>query len=308
MRQLSHPAGGSGPSSAVDQIRLFRRDPELRWRYRVHEQILPVIREQGHEVRWTEIILSHRGYQTAELRERKRVRNQRLLEAELADRPDDPFTLFNLGWLHLQAGQAELALALLERCRQRLSPEISITRKLYALQAGCYRGLKRPREALAACAAGLRLFPDDVELWFLQGLVAREAGLYAGAEVAMRQALSIKPGQFFGMADPDLQGYKAWHEMALICRAVRRDAEAEAWWRKVVAAQPGCQPAWHGLGYLYLDRGRWSDLETAARHLGPVEGALLRSKGYLARGEFVAARVAAEEALAHEPHSFRGQL
>jgi hypothetical protein len=30
----------------VDHVRLFRNHPKIRWRYRVHEQILPAIREQ----------------------------------------------------------------------------------------------------------------------------------------------------------------------------------------------------------------------------------------------------------------------
>src|SRR5262249_5134612 len=44
------PDRESQSTTEVDHIRLFRNRPELRWRYRVHEQILPALRELKGEV------------------------------------------------------------------------------------------------------------------------------------------------------------------------------------------------------------------------------------------------------------------
>src|SRR5262249_8695322 len=44
MKCRCQPEPGSDTATVVDHIRLFRNDPRIRWRYRVHEQILPAVR------------------------------------------------------------------------------------------------------------------------------------------------------------------------------------------------------------------------------------------------------------------------
>ena len=94
-------------ATVVDHVRLFPRRSDVRWAYRVHEQILPALRKAGVAVRWSDVTVRHTGYvdPAAHLRDRK-ARNAThgriLLEADLRDRPDDPFVLFNLGAIALE--------------------------------------------------------------------------------------------------------------------------------------------------------------------------------------------------------------
>jgi len=44
MKCLCLPDPASGTATVVDHVRLFRNHPEIRWKYRVHEQILPAVR------------------------------------------------------------------------------------------------------------------------------------------------------------------------------------------------------------------------------------------------------------------------
>ena len=44
-------ADGSGGETVVDHIRLFPLRPDIRWTYRVHEQIMPALRRAGIPVR-----------------------------------------------------------------------------------------------------------------------------------------------------------------------------------------------------------------------------------------------------------------
>src|SRR5205085_9412231 len=113
-----------------DHIRLFRNHPDLRWRYRVHEQILPAVRRLHGEVRWSDVVIHHVGYQDAALRRRKLDRDLRLLNLENAEQPDDPFTLFNLGSVYEELGQVREALPMLERSLERSQPGDSIVREL----------------------------------------------------------------------------------------------------------------------------------------------------------------------------------
>jgi hypothetical protein len=105
MKCLCLPDPVSGSATVVDHVRLFRNHPAVRWEYRVHEQILPAVRRQGGEVRWADAVIHHAGYQDPVLRRRKLERDLRLLHLEDGDRPDDPFTLFNLGSVYQELGR-----------------------------------------------------------------------------------------------------------------------------------------------------------------------------------------------------------
>ena len=88
---------GTGGDTVVDHIRLFPIRPDIRWTYRVHEQILPALRRAEIPVRWTDLVVRHTGYVDKALRSRKLDRDTKILMRELEDRPDEPFVLFNLG-------------------------------------------------------------------------------------------------------------------------------------------------------------------------------------------------------------------
>ena len=88
---------GSGGDTVVDHIRLFPLIEGVRWTYRVHEQILPALKRAGVPLEWTDITVRHTGYSDRALRFRKLDRDRRILREELAERPDDPFTLVQPG-------------------------------------------------------------------------------------------------------------------------------------------------------------------------------------------------------------------
>src|SRR5262249_44267069 len=171
---LPGPEGGA--ATVVDHVRLFRNLPEVRWRYRVHEQILPAVRGVGGEVRWADVVIRHTGYQDPALRRAKLDRDLRLLRLDEQEHPTDPFIQFNLGSVLQELGKYEEALVPLGKSLRASHPADSIVRKLYALVAGCQRALGRRREALAACRAGREHYPDDAELLFLEGLRLRDLG------------------------------------------------------------------------------------------------------------------------------------
>ena len=91
------PAPGQDGDTVVDHVRLFRNDPRVRWKYRIHEQILGAVRASGGEALFSDVSVTHAGYADPALRGRKLLRDLRLLEMEYAEQPRAPFTLFNLG-------------------------------------------------------------------------------------------------------------------------------------------------------------------------------------------------------------------
>src|SRR5579883_235044 len=148
LKQRSAQVRPTDPPTLVDQCRLFRHHPDIRWSYRVHEQILPAIGRLGHPVRFTDICIDHSGYTDPATRAHKDERNLRLLHLEEAEQPDDPFTLFNLGWAYHARGQPGRALAYLHKSLERADPTATIVRKLYSLIAQTHERQGQRREAL----------------------------------------------------------------------------------------------------------------------------------------------------------------
>ena len=122
MRQRSTRAAPLRVMPSCSQCRLFRNLPGIRWEYRVHEQIQPAVERCGGKVRPTEIFIEHSGYEDAAVYLRKLKRNVRLLLLEDQERPDDPFTLMNLGWAYKNLGQIAAAVAYYRRGLERCKP------------------------------------------------------------------------------------------------------------------------------------------------------------------------------------------
>ena len=107
--------------------------------------------------------------------------------------------------------------------------------------------------------------------------------------------------------DVGLRGYKARHNLAVLCQEEGRPAEAERHWQAALAEQSHFTPALLGLGEVYLTQQRWTDLEQLAARLGgqglAVEGEVLEARALLARKQFQAARLLLEEVIAGHPEA-----
>jgi tetratricopeptide (TPR) repeat protein len=265
------------------------------------------VRKLNGEVRWSDVVVNHVGYQDIPLRRRKLERDLRLLQLEDAEHPDHPFTLFNLGCIHQELGQMEEAIRYFQRSLARSQPADSIVRKVFALLAQCHGRLGHVNDAIEACQSGRQHYPDDAELLFQEGLLRLKAGDKSGAEKSFLRVLGTPERLHFASVDTGVRGYKSRNNLAAIYKDQGRLAEAEAQWQSALAECPGCLPAWEGLAEIYLEQRRWEALEKLASDMESAdgdsagEGAALRSRGYLARQEFGRARRVLEEAIGRCP-------
>jgi len=77
--------------TAVDHVKLIRNRPDLRFEFRIHEQILMAIRRADGNVAFTDLFVVHSGSDhTPEGRARKLERDFKLLHLDLKERPDHP--------------------------------------------------------------------------------------------------------------------------------------------------------------------------------------------------------------------------
>ncbi len=232
--------GGPAESpTVVDHVRLFPLRGDVRWTYRVHEQILPALRRAGVPVRWSDAAVRHTGYADPALRARKLARDEAILLEELRDRPGDPFVRFNLGSVAVERRDWPAALGHLNASLAASDPADSITRKLYALIARSHQMLGQVDGALAACAAGLRVDPDDAELLFREAVVRRNAGDPAGAEACWRRVLTLRRTERFASVDQGIYGHLTRRNLAALAEERGDRAGAARLWAEVLAECPG---------------------------------------------------------------------
>jgi len=119
-------APGERGAQVVEQVRLFRNDPMIRWEGRVFEQIRPAIRRSGGTVRATDIFIQHSGYEEYVGNRQKVERNLRLARLQDAEHPDDPYTLAHIGDLLFALGRVVESVPYFQRSLETLPPSAAI--------------------------------------------------------------------------------------------------------------------------------------------------------------------------------------
>ena len=201
--------------TSVDHVKLIRNHPDLRFEFRIHEQVLPSIRRLGGEVARSGLHVVHHGSNLSEQEKQgKYERDLRILAKELADRPEHPFALFNLGMTYNDKGDHELALDYLRRSIAASGASELHLRKAYAFAVASLGGLDRWAEALGLCRVGLKACPGDAELRFRQVLILHELGRNEDALAAYSELLFQSQDDYLSSIDPGIVGHKAKHNMA----------------------------------------------------------------------------------------------
>src|SRR5262249_9543312 len=150
---------------------------------------------------------------------------------EHAAKPDDAFVLFNLGQTWMDMKNPAQALPYLQKCLELTPPNRSWIRRLFDLLAQCQRWLGRKDEALAMCQRGLALFPDDIDLRFQEALWLMDRGDLAAAEPRLQRLLEPQSVErLYFSVDRGRCGFRARHNLAVVCLRRGRPAEAETQW------------------------------------------------------------------------------
>jgi GT2 family glycosyltransferase/Flp pilus assembly protein TadD len=306
----------SGEATLVDHVRLFRNRPDVRWKYRVHEQIIPAVKAAGGHVRQADVVIDHVGYLDREFRGQKHERNLRLLLMDYADDPNEPFTLFNLGWSYLESGKTAESIPYLRKSLELSHPSDSIVRKLYALLTEAHWRLRQKKEALAACRQGRKWYPDDEELLSKEAELRKSLGDLRGAEACWLRLLRGQEGAHFASVGEGARGFATRQRLAELYLKQGRLADAEAQWKEALKERPGYVPAVRGLGELYLRQQRFEDLDAFVSNLENstpsgqawLETMILKARRSLTTRQFDQARQILEQAterVPNEPYVWR---
>jgi tetratricopeptide (TPR) repeat protein len=258
MIQSSLSSNGA-PLLHVPQIRLFRKHPMVQWEYRVHEQPGPSLRRAGYDLRGTDIVVTHTGYQDSATYIRKLGYYLRLLYLDRSDRPDDPLTLFNLGLTHVQLGHFAEAIPFLQDSLHVAQLDDPIVPAIYINLIHIQGRLGRLSEASATCLEGRKRYPDDPQLLFLDGQLHQAHGDSSRAEACWRELVTrFTAGQPNCTADSSTSKvipnpFTAVTEglvlaslqlLTALFRDQGRHLEVETLWRDTFVQRPSLRDAW----------------------------------------------------------------
>jgi tetratricopeptide (TPR) repeat protein len=299
----------------VAHVRLFRAGPDVRFRYRVHEQIAPAILRRGGRIHPTNIVIEHLGYADAATRRRKQERNLRLLELACAEE-SDPFMLYYRGVALLDLDRSAEALVSLVLA-ESLVPAGSTAARLLAIhlteayhREGMHAEAERVRRAaVAACPTDPGLvFGEALEAYFA-GDVARVARDLSGFLAGLAGAAEAE--NFAG--DRSIGAFRARNLYGSALYLLGRHAEAEAEARRVIDVSPSFGDAWLLLGDALQAQGKRADVDALLREIesgegGDVLAALLRASAAALAGDASAAMaLLARAADEGEGHPFVGR-
>lgn len=246
--QVHCPGDGPHDLTAVDHVKLVRNRPDVRFEHRIHEQLLPAIRRVNGDVQFTDLFVVHSGSdRTPEGRAGKIERDLRILEKDLAERPEHPFVLFNLGMTYADIDQPEEAVEFLRRSVSASGENESHVPKAFALMVASLFRASRFDEAWDVCSEGLQRFPDDIELGFRSAMLHQHFGRFPAAVAGYRSLLQDSGDRKFASVDLGLQGLKARHNLAIVYEEMERPTAAAEEWQKILAEHRDYRPAWRGL-------------------------------------------------------------
>ncbi|MBE9140756.1 tetratricopeptide repeat protein [Nodosilinea sp. LEGE 07088] len=243
--------------------RVFRRLPEIRFHRPYHETVDDSVAAlQRQDPRWQvitlgEVALHHTGYDPAVVLQRHKFdRARTIMEAYLADQPNDAYLLNKLAALYVESDQADAALPLLNRALDQVAPADPLTR--YELHY--HRALAladAPDRAAADYAAALALdVPPRLKLGTLLnygGLKKAQGDLVAAIDL-FTQATE---------ADPTLA--LAYYNLGTAHRVRGYLDEAIAAYRQAIALAPNYPEAHQNLGVALFKLGQMPEALRAFR-------------------------------------------
>lgn len=178
--QAGMPLGGR-----FMQLRMFPNHPSMRFRYRIHEQLLHSVAKLGLHCFYTETTLFHTGYEDPELKKSKALRNLRLLEEEPERIAAEPSLSMSVGDSYYIVGEWQKGIEAYKKTMAMPNCE-KINRDIYHELPCCIgQGLQklgRREEALTWFDQSIAMTPKKHEAYYHKAECLMEMGRHAEAE------------------------------------------------------------------------------------------------------------------------------
>ncbi len=253
VEQTTKQPDGSTRTTRHGHLKLFPRLSDIRFCYRVHEQVSPAIKKLGLPFKQSGAVVRHQNADRSDEGNRHRnQRNLRLLQLDLDEFPDDPFELMNLGmtYLHIPDGHQK-TVEYIQRSLTVMTMGSPMRLNAYMVLASAYKHSQQFDVELRTCLQAKEEFPDDpVLLLRLAGLYRRRGELTRATD-CYRESLQAKTGHFSVLHFPDthIRAVVGLGEMYIQTGHRRR---TETFWQDYLRKHPQAQAVHKALANSFM--------------------------------------------------------
>ncbi|MCB9916450.1 MAG: glycosyltransferase family 2 protein [Planctomycetes bacterium] len=236
--------GSEAGASSIALTRFFPRVPSLRYRGRVHEQLVDA---HGERLRHdTGVVVHHLGYAAEVVAGRdKLARNRRLLEAALVDEPDNAYLWYQLGRTEFVAEDHAAAWSACARAVERLAgADAAYAASLHETAAYALRQLGRSAEARELLLRLLPRYAARADTRFALALCDLDVGRLAEAEAGFQACLQLEDeAPEGGEASRSACTWAPAFNLGVMHEVLEHVDEAVAWYRRALRHHPGHAPS-----------------------------------------------------------------
>ena len=177
-------------------VRLFKNKPCYRFTGRLHEQILTSIINHlppgKQPAADSQINILHYGYLAKEFAgKNKAARNYRITKKILAENPNDPYYLYNLGNCLINFGNTAKAADHYKRALENINPASVYAPSVLIAYISCVLKLGKPVEAYKYLEIGKRVYADYTDLYFIEGEFYLRLGHLEKSKKCFQKCLSL---------------------------------------------------------------------------------------------------------------------
>ncbi|MGQ8873356.1 glycosyltransferase [Paenibacillus sp. TSA_86.1] len=263
--------GTSGEERVTDEVcRLFRNDPRIAFRGRIHEEVassILALMPQG--IHHSEIEVVHYGYLDEVIAaKQKDVRNMRLIRLALQQTPDQPELFYALAAEWFQQARYDEALRLLLPLLAGLDPACGYHSDVVLKTAYAWRELGQPERALSVVETWASMYGDYPDLLELAAVLEMDQGRADNALDWLKQAKSAAStaGRYTSVSGAGT--YRSLTLEGVAHELAGRWAKAEAAYAAALMIQPSNGAAWQRLLLLSAATGRPQAIAVAAEGVG----------------------------------------
>ena len=236
--------------------RLFRRRPGYVFTRSIHEQILESIRRINPQadIGISRVRVYHYGYLRGFIEAKRKVeRNLHILLQEAKERPEDPFTRFNLALEYMRIEEYAKAVEELRAAFRHLaSLDTSYAPFLLKNLGVCLKQLRRYNESLRLLSDAQEAFPDYTDLEFVKGLAYLDMFDLPTAAQSFLRCLELGEAPARYVTQQGLGSYHAWAMLGLTFKALEKYEQAVQAFVKSLQSNPREITAVKGLAEVLL--------------------------------------------------------
>lgn len=190
--QINNVSDTNDPLRHIN-LRMFRNRQEYRFEGKLHEQIMNVITSHNYgTVVNSGINIFHYGYLSSEfIAKDKAQRNYRINKKLVDSEPNNPFYLYTLGGTCINLKDYAGAADCYQRALDNVSPKAMYTPSIYVSYISCLLTMGRLREAMEKIEECKNLFPEYVDIHFIEGEFFHKIGLPKRAIISFERCLQL---------------------------------------------------------------------------------------------------------------------